>query len=79
MAGKNMTGTNGVMVPMMKHFLESMMTRGFDYHIFESKLAVQANGKNGKSKKRLRSLSSGEFELETGRDRLGNIDPKIVS
>ncbi|PST84559.1 IS256 family transposase, partial [Pedobacter yulinensis] len=77
-AGKKMTGTDGVLAPMMKHFLESMMTGELEHHISESKLAGQANRKNGKSKKTVRSLSSGEFELETGRDRLGTFDPKVV-
>lgn len=77
-AGKKMTGTDGVLASMMKHFVESMMTSDLQHHISESKLAGQANRKKGKSKKTVRSLSSGEFELETGRDRLGTFDPKVV-
>lgn len=77
-AGKKMTGTDGVLAPMMKHFLESMMTGELEHHISESKVAGQPNRKNGKSKKTVRSLSSGEFELETGRDRLSTFEPKVV-
>ncbi|MBE9599474.1 transposase [Pedobacter sp. MC2016-24] len=73
-----MTGTDGVLAPMMKHFLESMLSGELEHHISESKLADQPNRKNGKSKKTVRSLSSGEFELETGRDQRGTFEPKVV-
>lgn len=62
----------------MKHFLESMMIGELEHHISESKLAGLPNRKNGKSKKTVRSLSSGEFELETGPDRLSTFEPKVV-
>lgn len=74
-AGKKMTGSEGVLAPMMKHFLESMMSGELDHHLSESKKAGEGNRKNGKSRKTVRSLSSGEFELETGRDRLGTFEP----
>ncbi|MBC8988277.1 transposase [Pedobacter sp. N36a] len=73
-----MTGSDGVLAPMMKHFLESMMTAELEHHISESKLADHPNRKNGKSKKTVRSLSAGEFELETSGDRLGTFEPKVV-
>ncbi|MBC8987029.1 IS256 family transposase, partial [Pedobacter sp. N36a] len=50
-SGKKMTGSDGVLAPMMKHFLESMMTAELEHHISESKLADHPNRKNGKSKK----------------------------
>lgn len=77
-SGKKMTGSDGVLAPMMKHFLESMMAGELDHHLSESKRLEQPNRKNGKSKKTVRSLSAGEFELETGRDRLSTFEPKIV-
>lgn len=77
-SGKKMTGSDGVLAPMMKHFLESMMAGELDHHLSESKLNGFANRKNGKTKKTVRSLSSGEFELESNRDRLGTFEPKIV-
>lgn len=78
-SGRKMTGSNGVLAPMMKHFLESMMAGELEHHLSEGKRLGQANRKNGRSKKTVRSLSAGEFELETGRDRLGTFDPKIVA
>lgn len=77
-SGKKMTGTDGVLAPMMKHFLESMLTGELEHHLAQDKLGDQVNRKNGKNKKTVRSLSSGSFELETGRDRLGTFEPKIV-
>nr|WP_188626566.1 transposase [Pedobacter quisquiliarum] len=77
-AGKKMTGTDGVLAPMMKHFLESMMTGELVHYFSGSKLAGQPNRKNGKSKKTVRSSGSGEFELETGRDRLSTFELKVV-
>src|SRR5690606_8759816 len=77
-SGKKMTGSDGVLAPMMKHYPESMMTDELEHHISERKLADQTNRKNGKSKKTVRSLSAGEFELETSRDRLGTFEPKVV-
>ena len=73
-----MTGTDGVLAPMMKHFLKSMVTGELEHLVSESRQAGQPNRKNGKSKKTVRSLSSGEFELETRSDRLGTFDPKVV-
>ena len=60
-AGKKMTGTDGVLAPIMKHFLEMMMIGELEHHIAESKPAGQPNRKNGKSKEIVRSLSSGLF------------------
>ena len=77
-SGKKMTGSDGVLAPMMKHFLESMMAGELDHHLSGSKRLEQPNRKNGKSKKTIRSLSAGEFELETGRDRLSTFELKIV-
>jgi len=77
-SGKKMTGTDGVLAPMMKHFLESMISGELEHHLAQDKLNEQINRKNGKTKKTVRSLSAGSFELETGRDRLGTFEPKIV-
>lgn len=77
-AGKKMTGTDGVLAPMMKHFLESMLSGELEHHLSQSKQSEQPNRRNGTSKKMVRSPNSREFELETGRDRLGTFEPKAV-
>ncbi|WP_293879443.1 IS256 family transposase [Sphingobacterium sp. UBA1498] len=77
-AGKKMGGTDGVFAPMLKHLLESMLEGELDHHIEESKASGENNRKNGKTKKTVRSLQSGHFELESNRDRNGTFEPKIV-
>jgi len=76
--GKRMGGTDGVFAPMLKHLLESMLEGELDHHLQESKASGEVNRKNGKTRKTVRSLQSGQFELESGRDRNGTFEPKIV-
>ena len=78
-AGKKMGGTDGVFAPMLKHLLESMLEGELDHHLQESKASGESNRRNGKTKKTVRSLQSGHFELESGRDRNGTFEPKIVA
>ncbi|MDR6457419.1 transposase-like protein [Chryseobacterium vietnamense] len=77
--GKKMGGTDGIFAPMLKHLLESMLEGELDHHLQESKASGEPNRKNGKTKKTVRSLQSGHFELESGRDRNGTFEPKIVA
>ena len=77
--GKKMGGTDGVFAPMLKHLLESMLEGELENHLLENKASGESNRKNGKSKKTVRSLQSGSFELESGRDRNGTFEPKIVA
>ena len=77
-SGKSATGTDGVFAPLMKHLLESMMAGELNHHLSENKLNGIANRKNGKTSKKVRGLNSGEFELESNRDRLGTFDSNIV-
>ncbi|TDG35320.1 IS256 family transposase, partial [Pedobacter changchengzhani] len=44
-SGEKMTGSDGVLAPMMKHFLESMMAGELNHHLSESKLNGFANRK----------------------------------
>lgn len=55
-----------------------MLEGELDHHLLESKASGEPNRKNGKTKKIVRSLQSGHFELESGRDRVGTFEPKIV-
>ncbi|CAM4414890.1 Transposase, Mutator family [Pedobacter westerhofensis] len=77
--GKKMGGTDGVFAPMLKHLLESMLEGELDNHLQESKSTNDPNRRIGKTKKNVRSLQSGEFELESTRDRNGTFEPKIVA
>jgi putative transposase len=77
--GKKMGGTDGVFAPMLKHLLESILEGELDNHLQESKSSSDPNRRNGKTKKNVRSLQSGEFELESTCDRNGTFEPKIVA
>jgi putative transposase len=74
--GKKMGGTDGVFAPMLKHLLESMLEGELDNHLQESKSSSNPNRRNEKTKKNVRSLQSGEFELESTRDRNGTFFTK---
>lgn len=76
-AGKPFNGENGVFAPLMKHFLEAALAGEMNAHLLESKSAGIANRKNGKVSKRVKSLS-GEFEIESSRDRIGTFEPMIL-
>jgi len=76
--GRPMMGEDGVLAPLMKHLLESCLEGEMDAHLSKEKAFGKANRKNGKSKKQVRSLDSGSFELETPRDRNGSFVPKAV-
>lgn len=73
--GKKMGGTDGVFAPMLKHLLESMLEGELDNHPQESKGSDDPNRRNGKTRKTVRSLQSGEFKLEGARDRNGTFEP----
>lgn len=62
----------------MKHLLESMMDGEVANHLEEDKASGNANRRNGKTKKTVRGLNTGTFELESGRDRSGTFEPKVV-
>jgi putative transposase len=76
-AGKPFNGEKGIFAPLMKHFLESALQGEMDFHLKEEKARGEANRRNGRSVKRVKSLS-GEFDLETSRDRTGTFEPMIL-
>lgn len=75
--GNKINGSEGVFQPLLKHFLESALDAEIDAHL-DKEERQSGNRKNGKSVKLVKS-SSGEFELQTPRDRQGTFDPQIVS
>ncbi len=76
-AGKPLNGDKGIFAPLLKHFLEAAMAGELEAHLQEEKAAGKSNRKNGKTSKKVKSLS-GEFELETSRDRSGSFEPMVV-
>ena len=75
--GKPLNGDKGIFAPLLKHFLEAAMAGELEAHLQEEKAAGKSNRKNGKTSKRVKSLS-GEFELETSRDRSGSFEPVVL-
>jgi transposase-like protein len=73
-----MSGSNGVLAPLLKHLLESVLEGELENHLADSRASGQKNRKNGKTSKTVRSLSAGEFDLESSRDRLSTFEPKII-
>jgi putative transposase len=76
-AGKPLNGEKGIFAPLLKHFLEAALAGELEAHLQEEKASGKANRKNGRTSKTVKSLS-GEFELESNRDRLGSFEPVIL-
>ena len=77
--GKSLTGENGIFAPLLKHFLESALEGELSAHLLEEKSndTPLKNRRNGKATKQVKSLS-GEFDLQTPRDRAGSFEPQVV-
>jgi putative transposase len=76
-AGQALNGEQGIFAPLLKHFLEAALAGELEAHLQEEKAAGKANRRNGKTSKKVKSLS-GEFDLESSRDRLGSFEPMIL-
>ncbi len=77
--GQPLTGTDGVLTPLIKEFLEAALAVELKSHLKTSKDYGASNRRNGHMSKEVRSLGGGTFELETPRDRMGTFEPKIVA
>lgn len=75
--GKSFNGEKGIFAPLLKHFLEAALQGEMTSHLQEQKAIGENNRRNGKVSKRVKSLS-GEFEIESSRDRLGNFEPEVL-
>ena len=76
--GKNLTGKDGLLAPLIKQLTEAALEAEVESHISNDVLSGKKNRKNGVNKKTIRGLSDGSFELETPRDRNGTFEPQIV-
>lgn len=72
--GKNLTGKDGALTPLIKQLTEAAMKAELENHLAESS---EPNRKNGKSTKTVKG-PTGAFELETPRDRAGTFEPQLV-
>ncbi|MCT7636452.1 IS256 family transposase [Aliarcobacter butzleri] len=76
--GKNLTGKDGILAPLIKQLTEAALEAEVESHIANDVLNGNRNRKNGVNKKTIKDLSNGSFELETPRDRNGTFEPQIV-
>jgi len=73
-SGQPITGKEGVLGPLVKQLTEAALEAELDSHLADE---LAENRRNGKSRKTVKS-TSGNFELETPRDRAGTFEPKLV-
>lgn len=72
--GKDLTGKDGILTPLIKQLTEAAMQAELDEHLASKE---QPNRKNGSSAKTMKS-PAGNFELNTPRDRAGSFEPQLV-
>ena len=77
-SGKNLTGKDGLLAPLIKQLTEAALEAEVESHIANDVLSGTRNRKNGVNKKTIKDLSNGSFELETPRDRNRTFEPQIV-
>ena len=71
-AGKDLTGKDGVLMPLIKQLTEAAITAELDQHLAQEK---EPNRKNGMGSKIIQT-GSGSFELNAPRDRAGTFEPE---
>lgn len=72
--GKSLSGKDGILTPLIKQLTEAAMQAELEQHLEQGEAP---NRKNGSSAKTMKS-TSGNFELNTPRDRAGSFEPQIV-
>lgn len=72
--GKDLTGKDGILTPLIKQLTEAAMQGELEAHLASENTA---NRKNGFSRKTLKG-PTGSFELHAPRDRAGSFEPQIV-
>ena len=77
MNGKNISGKDGVLAPLVKQLVEAALEAELESHISQDVFAGNKNRKNGTSSKTIKT-SDGGFILDTPRDRAGSFEPQLV-
>lgn len=72
--GQDLTGKDGVLTPLIKQLTEAAMQAELDSHLGHEQ---PPNRKNGSTSKTIKS-TTGNFELNTPRDRAGTFEPQLV-
>ena len=77
MNGKNISGKDGVLAPLVKQLVEAALEAELESHITQDVFTGYKNRKNGTSSKTIKT-EGGEFILDTPRDRAGSFEPQLV-
>ncbi len=73
-SGKQLIGKDGILTPLIKQLTEAALKAELEQHLAAEE---QPNRKNGRTRKTMKT-TSGNFELDTPRDRSGTFEPQIV-
>ena len=73
-SGKNLTGKDGVLMPLIKQLAEAAIKAELEHHLTDCQ---EPNRKNGTSSKTVKT-GSGSFKLDTPRARAGTFEPQLV-
>lgn len=73
-SGKDLTGKDGVLMPLIKQLTEAAITAELEHHIANSD---ESNRKNGTGSKTIKT-DFGSFELNAPRDRAGSFEPQLI-
>lgn len=79
-SGKPLTGSDGVLTPLIKQLTEAALQAELDQHLAQQRQLdepIAVNRKNGYTRKTMKT-SSGRFELDTPRDREGTFEPQLI-
>jgi len=77
MAGKNISGKDGVLAPLVKQLVEAALEAELESHIKDDVFSGKKNRKNGTTSKTIKT-GDGGFVLDTPRDRAGSFEPQLV-
>ena len=73
-SGKELTGKDGVLMPLIKQLTEAAISAELEHHIANGN---EPNRKNGTGSKTIKT-GSGSFELNAPRDRAGSFEPQLI-
>lgn len=72
--GQDLTGKDGILTPLIKQLTEAALKAELEAHLAGDETP---NRKNGSTRKTIKS-TSGNFELDTPRDRSGTFEPQLI-
>lgn len=73
-SGQDLTGEKGFLTPLIKQLTEAALKSELEQHLEQ---APAPNRKNGSTRKTIKA-TTGNFELDTPRDRAGTFEPQLI-